>query len=100
MILAIKINTLAIFVDGRFLRRLLVISAVISYNVNEAGHTSVLVVLILIGSFSHCPNFNLITVSIDPSRAKRGASGHAPARRSYEKAGYTALPIVRYYQDL
>jgi ribosomal protein S18 acetylase RimI-like enzyme len=29
-----------------------------------------------------------------------GDSGHAPARRSYEKAGYTALPLVRYYKDL
>jgi ribosomal protein S18 acetylase RimI-like enzyme len=29
-----------------------------------------------------------------------GDEGHAPARRSYEKAGYTGLPNVRYYQDL
>ena len=29
-----------------------------------------------------------------------GDPGHAPARRSYEKAGYTGLPIVRYFQDL
>jgi len=29
-----------------------------------------------------------------------GDPGHAPARRCYEKAGYTALPLVRYYQDL
>lgn len=29
-----------------------------------------------------------------------GDPSHAPARRSYEKAGYTALPLVRYYQDL
>ncbi len=29
-----------------------------------------------------------------------GDDGHAPARRSYEKAGYTGLPLVRYYQDL
>ncbi len=29
-----------------------------------------------------------------------GDPGHAPARRSYEKAGYTALPLVRYYQAL
>lgn len=29
-----------------------------------------------------------------------GDPGHAPARRSYEKAGYTPLPIVRYYKDL
>ncbi len=29
-----------------------------------------------------------------------GDEGHAPARRSYEKAGYTGLPVVRYYQDL
>jgi ribosomal protein S18 acetylase RimI-like enzyme len=25
---------------------------------------------------------------------------HAPARRSYQKAGYTALPLVRYFKDL
>ena len=29
-----------------------------------------------------------------------GDPGHAPARRSYEKASYTPLPIVRYYKDL
>lgn len=29
-----------------------------------------------------------------------GDPGHTPARRSYEKAGYTALPIVRYYKAL
>lgn len=29
-----------------------------------------------------------------------GDDGHAPARRSYEKAGYTGLPLVRYYQAL
>lgn len=29
-----------------------------------------------------------------------GDASHAPARRCYEKAGYTALPIVRYHQDL
>jgi N-acetylglutamate synthase-like GNAT family acetyltransferase len=29
-----------------------------------------------------------------------GDPGHAPARRSYEKAGYTALPAVRYYKYL
>jgi GNAT superfamily N-acetyltransferase len=29
-----------------------------------------------------------------------GDEGHAPARRSYEKAGYTALPLVRYYREL
>ncbi len=29
-----------------------------------------------------------------------GDPGHAPARRSYEKAGYTALPTVQYYKDL
>jgi len=27
-----------------------------------------------------------------------GDESHAPARRSYEKAGYTALPLVRYYK--
>ena len=29
-----------------------------------------------------------------------GDPSHAPARRSYEKAGYTGLPLVRYFQDL
>ena len=29
-----------------------------------------------------------------------GDEGHAAARRSYEKAGYTALPAVRYYKAL
>lgn len=32
--------------------------------------------------------------------ATGGDPGHAPARRAYEKAGYTALPGVRYYQAL
>ncbi|GHO99391.1 GNAT family N-acetyltransferase [Reticulibacter mediterranei] len=32
--------------------------------------------------------------------ATGGDPGHAPARRTYEKAGYTALPNVRYYQAL
>jgi GNAT superfamily N-acetyltransferase len=29
-----------------------------------------------------------------------GDPGHAPARAAYEKAGYTALPLVRYYKML
>ena len=29
-----------------------------------------------------------------------GDPSHAPARRSYEKAGFAALPLVRYYQVL
>ena len=29
-----------------------------------------------------------------------GDEAHAPARRSYEKAGYTGLPAVRYYKAL
>lgn len=29
-----------------------------------------------------------------------GDPSHAPARRTYEKAGFTALPLVRYYKDL
>jgi GNAT superfamily N-acetyltransferase len=29
-----------------------------------------------------------------------GDEGHAPARRAYEKAGYTGLPTMRYYQLL
>ena len=29
-----------------------------------------------------------------------GDEGHAPARTSYEKAGYIGLPLVRYYKKL
>jgi ribosomal protein S18 acetylase RimI-like enzyme len=29
-----------------------------------------------------------------------GDPAHAPARRSYERAGYTALPVVRYFKEL
>lgn len=29
-----------------------------------------------------------------------GDPSHAPARTSYEKAGYTGLPLVRYFKDL
>ncbi|SCE84756.1 hypothetical protein [Micromonospora mirobrigensis] len=29
-----------------------------------------------------------------------GEDGHAPARRTYEKAGFTGLPLVRYYARL
>lgn len=32
--------------------------------------------------------------------ATGGDPGHAPARASYEKAGYTGLPLVRYYKVL
>jgi len=30
--------------------------------------------------------------------ATGGDPGHAPARRAYERAGFTALPLVRYYR--
>ncbi|MEP7188289.1 MAG: GNAT family N-acetyltransferase, partial [Roseiflexaceae bacterium] len=29
-----------------------------------------------------------------------GDAGHAPARAAYEKVGYTALPLARYYKVL
>ncbi len=35
--------------------------------------------------------------------AKVGTGGdpsHAPARRSYEKAGYVGIPVVHYYKDI
>jgi ribosomal protein S18 acetylase RimI-like enzyme len=31
--------------------------------------------------------------------ATGGDPGHAPARRSYEKAGFTGMPLVRYYKS-
>ena len=32
--------------------------------------------------------------------ATGGDASHAPARRAYEKVGFTALPLVRYYKAL
>lgn len=32
--------------------------------------------------------------------ATGGDAGHAPARRTYEKAGFVGLPLVRYYKAL
>ncbi len=32
--------------------------------------------------------------------ATGGDPGHAPARRTYEKAGFVGLPLVRYYKKL
>lgn len=32
--------------------------------------------------------------------ATGGDPGHAPARRAYEKAGFTPMPLVRYYKML
>lgn len=32
------------------------------------------------------------------SVATGGDAGHAPARRAYDKAGFTPLPLVRYYR--
>ena len=29
-----------------------------------------------------------------------GDPAHAPARRSYEKAGYVPIPLVRYFKNL
>ena len=35
------------------------------------------------------------------AKVETGADpSHAPARSSYEKAGYTGLPLVRYFKDL
>jgi GNAT superfamily N-acetyltransferase len=51
----------------------------------------------------------LIEVAVDRMRAEGvalaivatgGDPGHAPARGAYEKAGFTPLPIVRYYREL
>jgi GNAT superfamily N-acetyltransferase len=52
---------------------------------------------------------SLIAYSVDRMRAAGarvaaigtgGDPGHAPARRAYEKAGFTPLPLVRYYKAL
>ncbi|HEX8627891.1 MAG TPA: GNAT family N-acetyltransferase [Catenuloplanes sp.] len=51
----------------------------------------------------------LISFAVDRMRAAGvrlavigtgGDPGHAPARRAYERAGFTPLPLVRYYRAL
>ena len=51
----------------------------------------------------------LMTVALDHMQAAGavlasvstgGDPGHEPARRAYERAGFTALPLVRYYKTL
>ena len=48
--------------------------------------------------------FSLIKIKESGMKMARvetgGDASHAPARRTYEKAGYTALPLVRYFKDL
>ena len=41
-----------------------------------------------------------VSETIRPMRDDDGDPGHAPARRTHEKAGHTPLPIVRYHQAL
>jgi ribosomal protein S18 acetylase RimI-like enzyme len=47
-------------------------------------------------SVDHLRRAGVVVVDV----ATGGDVGHEPARRAYEKAGFTALPLVRYYKAL
>jgi ribosomal protein S18 acetylase RimI-like enzyme len=47
-------------------------------------------------SVDHLRKADVVLVDV----ATGGDVAHAPARRAYEKAGFTPLPLVRYYKDL
>ena len=56
-----------------------------------------------------CDNRTLTSRAMDGLRARGmrtvmvetgGDPGHGPARRTYERAGFTMMPIARYFQAL
>ena len=50
---------------------------------------------------NNCALQKMKTSGMKMARVETGGDpSHAPARRCYEKAGYTALPIVRYHKAL
>jgi ribosomal protein S18 acetylase RimI-like enzyme len=61
------------------------------------------------GTQNHGLGTKLITFALDRIEAagmtvamveSGGDAGHAPARRTYEKAGFTLLPVARYFKAL
>jgi GNAT superfamily N-acetyltransferase len=86
------------------------VAGFIAYTVNGDGQTGEVELLAVHPDYqNHGIGTELNTFVLDKMKERGiklavvgtgGDPGHAPARRSYEKAGYTALPLVRYYKAL
>jgi ribosomal protein S18 acetylase RimI-like enzyme len=98
-----KFITLVAEVDG-------VVAGFLSYEINDEtkiGEVQLLAVHPAYQNDGIGTELNLRALQIFKARGMKlavvgtgGDEGHAPARRSYEKAGYTGLPAVRYYKKL
>ena len=98
-----KYNVLAAKIDGK-------VVGFLAYELNEENETGEVQLLAVHPEYQNLGiGTELNTVALAKMKAAGmvvavvgtgGDEGHAPARRSYEKAGYTALPLVRYYKDL
>ncbi len=82
----------------------------IAYELNEAAKTGEVMLLAVHPDYQNGgigTELNLVALQKFKEAGMKlavvgtgGDEGHAPARRSYEKAGYTGLPLVRYYKEL
>ena len=98
-----KYHTLVADVDGA-------VAGFLTYNLNEKDATGEVYLLAVHPDYQNCGiGTELNVMALDKMKTAGmklsvvgtgGEEGHAPARRSYEKAGYTGLPLVRYYKDL
>jgi ribosomal protein S18 acetylase RimI-like enzyme len=98
-----KSNVLIAEIDGT-------VVGFIAYQINESEKTGEVMLLAVHPEYqNHGIGTELNITALGEIKAKGmvmavvstgGDPAHAPARRSYEKAGFTGLPLVRYYQDL
>ena len=98
-----KVNVLVAEIDGK-------VAGFLAYEFHKEDETGE---VLLLAVHPECQNLGIGTelniIALQKMKAAGmkmavvgtgGDEAHAPARRSYEKAGYTALPLVRYYKDL
>jgi ribosomal protein S18 acetylase RimI-like enzyme len=98
-----KYTTLVAEVDGA-------VAGFISYSLNHDDKTGEVVLLAVHPEFQNKEiGTELNKAALDAMKeagmklavvGTGGEEGHAPARRTYEKAGYTGLPLVRYYKKI
>jgi len=98
-----KITTCVVEVDGE-------VVGFVSYELNDESKIGEVQLIAVHPDYQNCgidTELNLFALQKLKENGMKlavvgtgGDDGHAPARRSYEKAGYTGLPLVRYYQDL
>ena len=99
----VKINTWVAEVDGKAI-------GFVAYELNETNKVGEVQLLAVHPAYqNHGIGTELNTLALEKLKeggmrlavvGTGGDEGHAPARRSYEKAGYTGLPLMRYYKAL